>query len=98
MQFSLIRDRFPQAVRLLVDSASWLLVAVASGLSTWGAWQQVQFGWGNSSPVVGYPLALAMVPVLACMAVLVLLALLQLVNVWRRTQAQAAALANVTVD
>ncbi|TWC29978.1 gluconokinase [Pseudomonas sp. SJZ079] len=98
MQFSLIRDRFPQAVRRLVDSASWLLVAAASGLSTWGAWQQVQFGWRNSSPVVGYPLALAMVPVLACMAVLVLLALLQLVNVWRRPQTQAAALANVTVD
>jgi gluconokinase len=98
MQFSLIRDRFPQAVRLLVDSASWLLVAAASGLSTWGAWQQVQFGWHNSSPVVGYPLALAMVPVLACMAVLVLLALLQLVKVWRRPQAQATALANVTVD
>lgn len=98
MSFSLIRDRFPKAARLLVDSCSWLLVAVASGLSTWGAWQQVQFGWSNASPVVGYPVALAMLPVLACMAVLVLLALVQLVNVWRRPQDAAAVVANVTVD
>ncbi|MEX6504271.1 gluconokinase, GntK/IdnK-type [Pseudomonas zhanjiangensis] len=98
MSFSLIRDRFPKAARLLVDSCSWLLVAVASGLSTWGAWQQVQFGWSNASPVVGYPVALAMLPVLACMAVLVLLALVQLVNVWRRPPSSAAVVANVTVD
>lgn len=98
MSFSLIRDRFPRAARLLIDSASWLLVAVASGLATWGAWQQMQYGWRNSSPVVGYPLALAMLPVLACMAVLVLLALLQLVNVWRRPQPLGEPLANVTLD
>jgi len=98
MSFSLIRDRFPHAVRLLVDSASWLLVAVASLLSTWGAWQQVQFGWSNTSAVVGYPLAMAMVPVMVCMAVLVLLALVQVLNVWRRPQKLAGALANVTVD
>ncbi|NQD94857.1 TRAP transporter small permease subunit, partial [Pseudomonas sp. CrR25] len=36
MSFSLIRDRFPHAARLLIDSASWLLVAGASGLATWG--------------------------------------------------------------
>lgn len=98
MSFSLVRDRFPQAVRRLIDSASWLLVAAASGLATWGAWQQMQFGWGNISAVVGYSLALAMLPVLACMAVLVLLALVQLLNVWRRPYGLASSLANVTVD
>ena len=98
MSFSLIRDRFPRVARLLIDSASWLLVATASGLATWGAWQQLQFGWRISSPVVGYPLALAMLPVLACMAVLGLLALAQLVNVWRRPQPLPTALANVTID
>ncbi|PAU65422.1 gluconokinase [Pseudomonas sp. PIC25] len=98
MRFSMIRDRFPHLARRLVDSVSWLLVAVASALSTLGAWNQVQFGWSNSSPVVGYPVVLAMVPVLACMAVLVLLALVQLVNVWRRPEELASPLANVTAD
>ncbi|MBS7660614.1 TRAP transporter small permease subunit [Pseudomonas lalucatii] len=98
MSFSLMRDRFPKAARLLIDSLSWLLVAIASGLASWGAWQQLQFGWGIASPVVGYPLALAMLPVLACMTVLVLLALVQLVNVWRRPGRLPGALANVTVD
>ena len=88
----------PRLARRLVDSVSWLLVAVASALSTLGAWNQVQFGWSNSSPVVGYPVVLAMVPVLACMAVLVLLALVQLVNVWRRPEELASPLANVTAD
>jgi gluconokinase len=98
MSFSLIRDRFPKAARLLIDSASWLLVAAASALASWGAWQQLQFGWSINSPVVGYPLALAMLPVLACMAVLTLLALVQLVNLWRSPDEAAASLANVTVD
>lgn len=97
MTFRMIRDRFPLASRRLLDSASWLLVAAASVLSAWGAWNQVQYGWGNVSTVVGYPVALAMVPVLACMAVLTVLALVQLVNVWRRP-AEPSALANVTVD
>jgi gluconokinase len=98
MSFSMIRDRFPRFARRLVDSVSWLLVAVASVLAAWGAWSQVQYGWGNVSTVVGYPVVLGMVPVLACMAVLAVLALIQLVNVWRRQSDQSAASANVTAD
>jgi len=98
MTFRMIRDRFPHAVRRLVDSASWLLVIGASLLSALGAWSQVQYGWGNHSTVVGYPVVLAMVPILASMVVLALLALVQLVNVWRRPREQSAALANVTAD
>ncbi|WP_339490735.1 gluconokinase, GntK/IdnK-type [Pseudomonas sp. EL_65y_Pfl2_R95] len=98
MSFTLIRDRFPQMMRKVVDSLSWLLVAGASALTVKGAWEQMQYGWSNSSPVVGYPLAVAMLPVLASMAVLVLLAILQLVNVWRRDQQLANATANVTID
>ncbi|MCY1533523.1 hypothetical protein D9M68_688540 [compost metagenome] len=71
---------------------------VASLLSALGAWSQVQYGWGNHSTVVGYPVVLAMVPVLACMTVLAVLALVQLVNVWRRPRESAPALANVTAD
>ncbi|WP_417662807.1 gluconokinase, GntK/IdnK-type [Pseudomonas sp.] len=98
MSFTLIRDRFPQVMRKVVDSLSWILVAVASALSVKGAWEQMQYGWSNTSPVVGYPLAIAMLPVLASMAVLVLLAMVQLVNVWRRDQSLANATANVTID
>jgi gluconokinase len=94
MTFRMIRDRFPQLAQRLVDSLSWLLVAGASLLSAWGAWMQVQYGWGNHSTVVGYPVVLAMLPVLASMAVLAILAVVQLVNLWRHapqarlTQAQ----------
>ena len=63
-----------------------------------GAWQQVQYGWGNHSTVVGYPVVLGMFPVLACMGVLALLALLQLVNVWRRPEPLPVANANITAD
>ncbi|MHA6493174.1 gluconokinase, GntK/IdnK-type [Pseudomonas borbori] len=98
MRFSMIRDRFPQAARRVVDSFSWVLVAVASVACALGAWNQVQFGWGNVSTVVGYPVVLGMVPVLVCMGVLAVLALAQLVNVWRRAPASPSARANVTVD
>lgn len=96
MTFRMIRDRFPRLAQRLVDSLSWLLVAGASLLAAWGAWQQMQFGWGNHSTVVGYPVVLAMLPVLACMAVLAVLALVQLVNLWRR--APQASLAHAQVD
>lgn len=98
MRFNMIRDRFPQVARRLVDSASWLLVAGASLLAALGAWQQVQYGWGNHSTVVGYPVVLGMFPVLACMGVLALLALLQLFNVWRRPEPLPVANANITAD
>nr|WP_051121013.1 gluconokinase, GntK/IdnK-type [Pseudomonas sp. S9] len=98
MSFTLIRDRFPHLMRQLIDSLSWLLVAAARAVSVKGAWGQMQYGWSNTSPVVGYPLAIAMLPVLASMAVLVLLAMVQLVNVWRRDQSLANATANVTID
>nr|WP_298140414.1 gluconokinase, GntK/IdnK-type [uncultured Pseudomonas sp.] len=98
MRFSMIRDRFPRVARRLVDSASWLLVAAASLLAAQGAWSQVQYGWGNVSTVVGYPVVLAMLPVLACMGVLAVLALIQLVNVWRRQDDRGAASANITAD
>jgi len=96
MTFRMIRDRFPLLAQRLVDSLSWLLVAGASLLAAWGAWMQVQFGWGNHSTVVGYPVVLAMVPVLACMTVLAVLALVQLINLWRR--APQASLAHAQVD
>lgn len=98
MSFRMIRDRFPQFTRRLVDSCSWLLVAVASVLAAMGAWSQVHFGWGNVSTVVGYPVVLTMVPILACMSVLAILALVQLVNVWRRPVDSTVALVNVTAD
>ena len=44
----------------------------------------MQFGWGNVSTVVGYPVVLAMFPVLASMLVLAILAFVQLINLWRR--------------
>lgn len=98
MRFSMIRDRFAKAWRRLLDSCSWLLVAGASLLCAWGAWNQVEYGWGNISTVVGYPVGLAMLPVMASMGVLALLALVQLINVWRRSDNQGAASANVTAD
>ncbi|HSX91216.1 MAG TPA: TRAP transporter small permease subunit, partial [Pseudomonas sp.] len=98
MRFSMIRDRFAKTWRRLLDSCSWLLVAGASLLCAWGAWNQVEYGWGNISTVVGYPVGLAMLPVMACMGVLALLALVQLINVWRRSDNQGAASANVTAD
>jgi gluconokinase len=98
MRFSMIRDRFATAWRRLVDSCSWLLVAGASVLCAWGAWNQVQYGWGNISTVVGYPVGLAMLPVMACMGVLALLALVQLINTWRRPATREGACANVTAD
>lgn len=84
MTFRMIRDRFPVLAQRLLDSLSWILVAGASLLSAWGAWSQVQFGWGNVSTVVGYPVVLAMFPVLASMLVLAILAFVQLINLWRR--------------
>jgi len=48
--------------------------------------------------VVGYPLGLAMLPVAASMLAMAVLALVQLVNVWRRDQPSATAAANVTAD
>ncbi|GIZ11784.1 hypothetical protein NCCP436_12000 [Pseudomonas sp. NCCP-436] len=84
MCFRMIRDRFPGLAQRLVDSCSWLLVTVASLLSAVGAWNQVEYGWGNLSTVTGYPLVLTMLPILGCMSALVILALVQLVNVWRR--------------
>ncbi len=98
MSFSMLRDRFPRLFRRVVDSLSWLLVAAASCLAAWGGWNQMQFGWTINSPVVGYPLGLAMLPVAASMVALAVLALVQLVNVWRRDQPSATAAANVTAD
>lgn len=98
MAFSMIRDRFPHLFRRLVDSVSWIMVAVASALAAMGGWNQMQFGWTINSPVVGYPLAMAMVPVAASMVALTVLALIQLVNVWRRQPPQPIAEANVTAD
>lgn len=95
MTFRMIRDRFPLLAQRLVDSLSWMLVAGASLLSAWGAWSQVQFGWGNVSTVVGYPVVLAMLPVLASMLVLAILAVVQLVNLWRHTPQRALAQAHV---
>ena len=98
MAFSMIRNRFPQFFRRLVDTVSWLLVALASGLAAIGGWNQMQFGWSIDSPVVGYPLALAMLPVMVGMLALGVLALVQLVNVWRRAEPRQPAHANVTAD
>ena len=98
MAFSMIRNLFPQFFRRLVDSLSWVMVAVASGLAAMGGWNQMQFGWSIDSPVVGYPLALAMLPVMAGMLALGVLALVQLVNVWRVQQPPPATQANVTAD
>ncbi|MGG2397979.1 gluconokinase, GntK/IdnK-type [Pseudomonas sp. SH1-B] len=89
MTFRMIRDRFPLLAQRLLDSLSWILVTGASLLSAWGAWNQVQFGWGNVSTVVGYPVVLAMFPVLASMLVLAILAFVQLINLWRRTPRQS---------
>nr|WP_322940420.1 gluconokinase, GntK/IdnK-type [Pseudomonas sp. s4] len=91
MTFRMVRDRLPLLAQRLVDSLSWLLVAGASLLSALGAWHQVQFGWGNVSTVVGYPVVLAMLPVLASMLVLAILAVVQLVNLWRRAPQPALA-------
>jgi len=98
MSFTLIRDKFPRIARRLVDSVSALLIATGSGLSAWGAWYQMQFGWQNASPVVGYPLAIAMLPVLVSMIALAVLALVQLLNAWRTEREVPPALANVTAD
>jgi gluconokinase len=96
MTFRMIRDRFPLLAQRLVDSLSWILVAAASLLSAWGAWNQVQYGWGNISTVVGYPVVLAMLPVLVSMLVLAILAVVQLVNLWRH--APETALTQVHVE
>lgn len=98
MAFSMIRDRFPLLFSRVVDSISWLMVTVASGMAAVGGWNQMQFGWNISSPVVGYPLAVAMLPVMTSMVALAVLALLQLVNVWRGRPQPHAADANITAD
>ncbi len=98
MAFSMVRDRFPVLFRRVVDSISWLLVAGASAMAAMGGWNQMQFGWTINSPVVGYPLAVAMLPVMVSMVALGGLALVQLVNVWRRQPRPHAADANVTAD
>jgi gluconokinase len=98
MCFTLIRDKFPRIAHRLIDSVSALLIVTGSGLSAWGAWYQMQFGWQNASPVVGYPLAIAMLPVLVSMIALAMLALVQLINTWRTERAVPPALANVTAD
>ncbi len=98
MAFSMIRDRFPHLVRRVVDSISWMMVAGASCLAAMGGWNQMQFGWTINSPVVGYPLAMAMLPVMASMIALAVLALIQLVNVWRGRPQPPTATANVTAD
>ncbi len=98
MAFSIIRDRFPHLLRRIVDSISWLMVAGASCLAAMGGWNQMQFGWTINSPVVGYPLAMAMLPVMASMIALAILALIQLVNVWRGQPQPPVATANVTAD
>lgn len=98
MAFSMVRDRFPLLFRRVVDSISWLLVAGASGMAAMGGWNQMQFGWTINSPVVGYPLAVAMLPVMVSMIALTVLALVQLVNVWRRQQQLQPADVNVTAD
>ena len=67
-------------------------------LAALGGWHQLQFGWSITSPVVGYPLAVAMLPVAASMVALTVLALIQLVNVWRRQPPEHIAEANVTAD
>lgn len=99
MCFRMIRDRFPGLAQRLVDSCSWLLVTVASLLSAVGAWNQMEYGWGNVSTVTGYPLVLTMLPILCCMSALVILALVQLVNVWRRPLTGASTgMASIAVD
>lgn len=98
MAFSMIRDRFPLLFRRVVDSISWMMVAGASGMAAMGGWNQMQFGWNINSPVVGYPLAVAMLPVMASMVALAVLALLQLANVWRGQPQPPAADANITAD
>ena len=98
MAFSMVRDRFAILFRRVVDSISWLLVAGASGMAAMGGWNQMQFGWTINSPVVGYPLAVAMLPVMVSMIALAVLALVQLVNVWRGQPQPHAADANVTAD
>jgi len=98
MAFSIIRDRFPHLLRRIVDSVSWLMVAGASCLAAMGGWNQMQFGWTINSPVVGYPLAMAMLPVMASMVALAVLALIQLANVWRGRAQPPTAIANVTAD
>jgi gluconokinase len=98
MAFSMVRDRFPVFFRRVVDSISWIMVAGASALAAMGGWNQMQFGWTINSPVVGYPLAVAMLPVAASMVALAVLALIQLVNVWRRQPPLPIAEANVTAD
>ncbi|WP_313221303.1 gluconokinase, GntK/IdnK-type [Stutzerimonas nitrititolerans] len=98
MAFSIIRDRFPHLLRRIVDSISWLMVAGASCLAAMGGWNQMQFGWTINSPVVGYPLAMAMLPVMASMVALAVLALIQLVNFWRGQPQPPTTIANVTAD
>ena len=98
MSFSLIRDKFPRLAQRVIDSISALLIATGSGLSAWGAWYQMQFSWQNTSPVVGYPMAIAMLPVLVSMLALTVLALIQLFNAWSSAQEAPRALANVTAD
>ncbi len=98
MAFSIIRDRFPHLLRRIVDSISWLMVVGASCLAAMGGWNQMQFGWTINSPVVGYPLAMAMLPVMASMVALAILALIQLVNVWRGQPQPPTTIANVTAD
>lgn len=98
MSFTLLRDRLRGVAQRVVDTLSWLLVAVVSFLSAWGGWYQVKYGWGNESPVLAYPVVLAMVPILVSMGALGVLALLQVVQTWRRQAPPRAASANVTAD
>lgn len=56
------------------------LVVLACALLAWGAWQQVQVGWGTRSAVLGYPAALLALPALLCALAIGAVALVQLLR------------------
>jgi TRAP-type transport system small permease protein len=57
-----------------------LLVAVASALVGWGAWQQVVVGMDSTSVVLGYPSLLLPLPALLCTAAIGVMALVNVVR------------------
>lgn len=73
-----LRERGSRAALGVLTRLIHALVACASGLVAWGAWQQVIVGLDSKSVVLGYPAALLPLPAFLCAAAIGAMALIDL--------------------
>ena len=75
-----LRERGRRTTLAWITRLIHALVACASGLVAWGAWQQVVVGMDSKSVVLGYPVALLPLPAFLCTAAIGAMALANLVR------------------